>query len=299
MVPVILTILVVLGLVTYLLNQSFRNNIFSTVLQPTPDSTDEWKWESATKPEWGRLYLTADNNESGIYYTNEEVTKDLKGYSPGLNPYYGKFLGLESHRESNGYYHFLSNPRSFGHDIYIESVGPLVNVIESDDPIDHDVSDKSAWPLKYMNESGLFYGFITWKTDDDEKLQRAVYEIDVKNLSIKKVWADRISKSPGRYGGQVALDSIMEDGFILATVSSCFDCDAEPYGKLIINISTGNDIYLENVTDLDVNLANGTFSYQKLFPVKEKCEPDELSWSSDGMKIIKKPGDQVFTQTLP
>lgn len=276
----ILTLLLVIIVVGSKIFIDINRKVKKSTEALSENTSDEWKWESATKPEWGRLYLTADNNESGIYYTNEEVMKNQISFNPKTTPYYGEFIGLKSHRRFDGYYHFLSNPRPFSHDIYILSVGPLVNV----------------------NESNLYYAFIYWKAGEDNEMQSAIYKIDTENLTIEKVWTNKFTGFSGDYKGMVGLDSVLDDKYLLAHVSSCLDCGAAPYGKTIINISTGNDIYLEDITELDVNLDTNSFSYQKLYPVKEKCEPDELSWTycdENGMKIIKKPGDQVFTQTLP
>lgn len=241
-------------------------------------SSNDWEWESATKPELGRLYFTADQNEPGMYYTNEQIRKYWPSSDPGTKPYYGKFIGLNSLRTMDGFYHFLKDPKPFSHDIYVESIDQLVK--------------ESA--------SEFAYGFLSWSMGENEQPENAIYKIDTQNLSIEKVWINSFTGKSGTKKGVARIDSVVEDMYLLLTVYSCWECEGEIYGKMIINLSTGEETYLTDVTDFDINFATRSFSFQRLSPVKEECEyPKSLRCGVDGMMTVKKPTGQVFTQALP
>lgn len=275
---VVLLATVIVG-IGWILSRDNKDSV--SVIQPESSedtSSKEWVWETATKPELGRLYFTADQNEPGIYYTNEKIRSAHLGSNPGTKPYFGTFYGMVSLRNMEGFFHFLKDPKPFSHEIYIESINQLVK----------------------ENSSEFVYGFLSGRIGENEQLENRIYKIDTQNLSIEKVWTNSFTGKSGTKRGVVRMDSVVEDKYLLLTVYSCWGCEGEIYGKMVINVSTGDEIYLIDVTDFDINLATRSFSFQKLLTFKEECEFPDSPWcDANGMMTVKKPSGQVFKQTLP
>ena len=282
LITIIITVVFAISIVQVvriLMNRNSNKTSRMISSESSEDTTPkDWEWESATKPEFGRLYFTADQNEQGIYYTNENVRKNWSSSDPGTKPYFGKFVGLDSLQTMKGFYHFLNDPKPFSHDIYVESIDQLVK----------------------GNTDEFAFGFLSWRIKENGRLENSIYKIDITNLNIDEVWTNRFTGMSGDSRGVVRIDGVIENRYLLATVYSCYDCEGEVYGKMIINVSTGSDIYLKDVTDFDVNLVANSFSFQKLFPEKEKCVFSDSAWcDDDGMVMVKKPSGQIFTQAIP
>lgn len=82
-------------------------------------------------------------------------------------------------------------------------------------------------------------------------------------------------------------------------IGDCYACGGHtPTKTVILNIATRNEKYMEGIGDIQFNLQSNTFTYKKLAPFKEPCEPS-LDCDNDGTKTVMKPSGQVFTEKLP
>jgi len=277
-VKLILLVIALLLLALVVLKVGAPKDLSMVRITPTPEQKDQWDWASATKPEWGRLYLTADKNESGIYYTNEHLVGTSKNSSRELGPYTGIFIGFDSDRVDTGLFHFLKDPTPITHDMYVNSIDQLI-----------------ASP-----SNNFVYLLLNSSAEVGLTPEVALYRVDLGDLSTQKMWTSTFANGTREREGVVRIDDVVGDKYIVLTVYSCFECEGGIEGELIVNAESGFEKYIADVFELSVDLDSETLSYLKLQLVKADCDSNNNPWcSEDGTVEVKQPSGEVVTEPLP
>lgn len=122
-------------------------------------------------------------------------------------------------------------------------------------------------------------------------------KIDTDTLTSEIIRRD--NKEYPEANGGTSLESVIDNKYIVFKLWSCSECDGgKEVGKVIYNMFDKQEIFKENVGNLQFNLGSNTFTYQKLYQTTEKCT-DADPYCFNGTKTVMKPSGQIYTETLP
>jgi hypothetical protein len=129
-------------------------------------------------------------------------------------------------------------------------------------------------------------------------LINTLIQINLDTLTSSEIWANQVGSDKYKGGkGVVYLRSVADDKFLELSIGSCNDCDGGFAGTIILNINTQKEKYIMGIDNVRFNIANHTFSYQKLAPFEGPCNGDY--GCDDGLMTVAKPSGKIFTENLP
>ena len=126
----------------------------------------------------------------------------------------------------------------------------------------------------------------------------AIYQINPDINNISRIWEFKVDakKYPGA-GGSI-INNVIDDKYLIVDLVPCWGCESEPFANVLVNISTGNDKFFKpRIGNVHINTQNNVFTYQKLSPFQESCEPGV--GCNNGLSTVYKPSGQTFTEQLP
>lgn len=286
-------LLLIVGVGAFVLGQRTSNNISTntnqqpqtiistTETQPSPISVSV-STPDAT-PQENVLYFDTYEGVEAIFFTNKQ---EQKYFEPGAiektSPYIGSLLNANGVGTKPFDYKKLTNPRRI-----------TLNITSQIQAIDS---------LKLNNAKTMLYVSINLeeKTSSQypDNLVNRVYQISLNNLSSKEIWSNEVGSNKYAGKGVAYIDQIVEDKFVSMKLGGCYACGGHtPTKTILMNIATKNEKYLDKVGDIQFNLKDNTFSYRKLSPVQEPCEPSP--GCNNGQRTVMKPSGQVYTEQLP
>lgn len=126
----------------------------------------------------------------------------------------------------------------------------------------------------------------------------SVLQINTNGSSAKEIWSNDIGSNKYSKGkGATYLEQVANDKYITFNIADCYACSGSPVGTIILNITTKNEKYFEMIGDVQLNLETNTFSYKKLSPFQEQCEPSP--GCDNGQRTVMKTAGQTLTDNLP
>lgn len=129
-------------------------------------------------------------------------------------------------------------------------------------------------------------------------LTNAIIQTRLDTMSTNEIWSNEIgSKKYEGAGGTAYLDTVAEDKFLTFWIASCYACEGGPAGTVILNITTKKEKYFRDIGNIQFDIAGNTFSYQKLAPFQEPCDPSP--GCDNGQRTVMKPSGQSYTENLP
>lgn len=257
------------------------NNVTPTdqTIQTSP--TSPATQEVITVPEKNTLYLGTYNGTDAIFLTDEEKQKY---FDPGAVPKTSQYIGELQTAGGVGYTPFdfkkLQGPKK------IFSSSQKIHSVNS---FKLNNSKSVAYvALNYGNEVNGQYPGITNK----------IIQIKLGSLVSNEVWSNEVGSNKYEGGKGVAyIETVTEDKFLTFWVGSCYACEGGPAGTVILNISTKKENYFRDIGNIQFNITSNTFSYQKLVPFQESCDPSPSC--DNGQRTVMKPSGQSYTENLP
>lgn len=128
-------------------------------------------------------------------------------------------------------------------------------------------------------------------------LDNIVYKISLKNNSSTEIWRNQVGSS--KYSGVKGASYLDQasGNYIVINLVNCYACEGSEVGKVILNIVTKKEAYLEDIGNVKINASANTFTYQKLGETKEACEPSP--GCNDGERTFMKPMGETLSAKLP
>lgn len=132
-----------------------------------------------------------------------------------------------------------------------------------------------------------------------DNLENYIYKIDLDNLTYVNLWVYDLSlnKYKGANGSALVKQASSDNNYLVLSIFNCFACEGSEAGLLILNNQTKNEKYFSRIGNIQFNLSEGIFTYQKTAPFKEPC--DDPACGSDGTWTVYKPSGDTFTEKLP
>lgn len=257
------------------------NNVTPTdqTIQTSP--TSPATQEVITVPEKNTLYLGTYNGTDAIFLTDEEKQKY---FDPSAVPKTSPYIGELQMVGGGGYTPFdfkkLQNPKKmFSSSKKIHSINSFkLNNSKS----------VAYVALNYGNEVNGQYPGLTNK----------IVQIKLGSLISSEIWSNEVGSNKYEGGkGVVYVETTTEDKFLTFWIASCYACEGGPAGTVILNIDTKKEKYFKDIGNIQFDVAGNTFSYQKLAPFQEPCDPSP--GCDNGQRTVMKPAGQTFTEILP
>ena len=231
-------------------------------------------------PEKNTLYFGTYNNDQKLFFTNTDIQE--RGSAP-----YDGFLFQQTgdnfdFRKLSGFKKIFSSDRK------IESINDFVL---------NDAQNVIYVSLQIDNQNGQNY-----PNNESNK----VFQIDLRSLAVQEVWSRDIGVRSEKYpnvDGPAYLNKIAGDKYLVLDMYGCFACGGGDHfeGMIVLNLATKAEKYLAypNIGNIRFNLANQTFSYQKLAPVADPCDHSD-SIECQGIRITAyKPSGAPMNERLP
>lgn len=276
------TIVLFLGLVIsgiYILNLNNKltvvnqppisNSEFKTTVTPSPIASSPIL-SQIDNPEMNALYLGTYNSKEAVFFLTEQKANSNIGW----------LQISESGADTAFDFKKLQNPKKiFSSSKKIHSINSFI-----------------------LNKpKTVAYIVVNYGVDmngPQPGLTNAIVQIRLDTLSTNEIWSNEIgSKKYEGAGGAAYLDTVAEDKFLTFWVASCYACEGGPAGTVILNINTKKEKYFRNIGNIQFSIANNTFSYQKLAPFQEPCDPSP--GCDNGQRTVMKPSGQSYTENLP
>lgn len=295
--PLILLIglIIIIGIVggTYYL-ETIKNHSSTQNLQPTlipqastlsssvPTSTAP---QTDAIPQENTIYLGKVNGIDAVFFTNK---KNQQYFEPGAIPKTSPNVGALEKVDGTGNqpfeYNKLQNPRK------ILTVSSNIQQVNN---------------LKFDNNRTFLYLSLMLETNTTNQypnnLTNHIYKINLDTLASEDLWSHDmwVNKYKGADGAAYMKEITPDNSYLVLSIDNCFACSGVEAGLLILNNQTKNEKYFKSIGNIQFNLNDGTFTYQKLFPVKEPCSEPGPECDSDNTRTVYKPSGQVYTEKLP
>lgn len=233
-------------------------------------------------PQENALYLADYQGEKVIFYTN----KSLQRYYPvdETPPPYNPYLGMMAVSKGGGYsafnYKKLENPKK----IYAEANKIIIDLT-----------------FKLNTKGSFLYAGILTNTKsgiNNDDIQH-IYKINLTTLVNKEIWSHEVgSNNYPEAKGIASISQVSDDKYLVLSLGSCYGCEPSLAGYLMVNMETGQEKYLQDIGDIQVNSKNNSFTYKKLLPFQESCESTSPG-CDNGLMIVQRPSGSIITATLP
>lgn len=272
-----------LGISKNQLSPSQNQQVTGTV-QPTitsgPNTTNS---QLDIIPQANVLYIGTYEGVEAIFVTNSKLSEYFEAGVKKTNPSIGTLQKLEGSGLSPFDYKNLKDPKKIL--VLSNNVQQINNLKLS--------KDRISVYLSIMLET---------KTSNlyPDNLTNHIYGINLSNLISNDLWSHDLS--PNKYkgaSGAAYVKAVSDDNnYLVLSVFGCYACEGSEVGELVLNNQTKNEKYYEKIGNVQFNPSEGTFTYQKLAPFKEPCDPSP-GCDSDNTRTVYKPSGQVFTEKLP
>jgi len=237
--------------------------------------------EVITVPEKNTLYLGTYNASDAIFLTDEEKQKY---FDPGAVPKTSPYIGELQMSGGGGYTPFdfkkLQNPK---------------RIFSSTQKI-HSVNS-----FKLNNSKSMAYVALNYGSEVNGQypgLTNKIVQIKLDTRSSNEIWSNEVGSNKYEGGKGVAyVENVFEDKFLTFWIGSCYACEGGPAGSVVFNINTKKEKYFKDIGNIQFNIPNNTFSYQKLAPFQEPCDPSP--GCDNGQRTVMKPSGQIYTENLP
>ena len=231
-------------------------------------------------PKKNVLYYGIYNGQDAFFLSNERLNvyfeNGVKKTSPEIGAVVQDGFGSSQFRFSQ-----ITDP------VEIASFDQLDENIEAD-------------VFKFNQDKSILYIFIDTFFEEtlNYEVKQELYSISMSDFTKKLIWSHNIGNSKYPKMGPAQIAMIEEDKYIVLYLGICYGCEAfEPHGSLLINIDTGNEIYLGETGDFRFDLNKANVTYKQLKGFEEKCEP---GYGCDsGVRTVYKPGGIEETTKLP
>lgn len=249
------------------------NNTYVTT-PPTATSSPTPTIKPPDAPDQYVLYYASYKDIYGLFYADETTTR--------TNPYQGAF---SYPKETNRQWSEQADFREL----------KVVKIIRTQGVL----SDLQSPILMNSNYAYVSINVIQDRSDQVSNSSNQILKIDLNNLSAVSIWSNQIGSTKYKNaGGVVRIENNFENKYLVGSIGDCYWCEGREAGKIVLNIATERDWYKEDVGPIKIDLNNKTFSYQKLSPFKEKCDPGPYC-DEDGTQTVMKPSGQTYTEALP
>jgi len=237
--------------------------------------------EAVTTPVKNTLYLGIYNGADAIFLTDEEKQKY---FDPDAVPRTNPYIGELQMAGGGGYTLFdfkeLQSPK---------------RIFSSSQKI-HSVNS-----FKLNNSKGVAYVSLNYDAKVNSQypgLVNKIIQIKLDTLVSSEIWSNEVGSNKYEGGKGVAyIETVTEDRFLTFWIGSCYACEGGPAGTVILNIDTKKEKYFKDIGNIQFNITNNTFSYQKLALFQEPCDPGP--GCDNGQRTVMKPAGQSYTENLP
>lgn len=94
-------------------------------------------------------------------------------------------------------------------------------------------------------------------------------------------------------------DDAVVGHIVVLQLFPCNACDAlTPHAIVLLNVATGNELYLGAVGDVRIDVAGNVVSYRNLGENRVSCEPSP-GCDNDGLRLVYQPAGEILTAQLP
>lgn len=267
------------------LNPSQNQQVTSTAQPTTPSTPGSSTTNSQLDviPQANVLYLGIYEGMEAIFVTNSKLSEYFEGGVKKTSPSTGTLVKLEGGGLSPFDYKNLKNPKKL--------LALTTNVQQINN-------------LKLGENKMFIYLSIMLETKTSnlypDNLTNHIYRINLNNLTSDDLWSHDLSpnKYKGASGAAYVKGFSTDNNYLVLSVFGCYACEGSEAGELVLNNQTKDEKYYEKIGNVQFNLSEGTFTYQKLAPFKEPCDPSP-GCDSDNTRTVYKPSGQVFTEKLP
>lgn len=241
-------------------------------LAPTSDS-------DSLVPEPNHLYLATLSGERVLFVTNTNFQRsfDTNG-AVSIDPDLGLMVNEGGEGRSPSGFQLLEQPRS----VYVAP---------------HDVT---WFNFKFDPTGRLMYVSLWYPgADSAYSFLNQVIEINLDDLTSRILWTyqNGDDRYPGFDGG--ALIDEIAGHIVVLRLFPCNACDAfTPHAIVLLNVATGNELYLGTVGDVQIEVAGNVVSYRNLAESRVPCEPSP-GCDNDGYRLVYEPAGEAPTAQLP
>jgi len=246
------------------------------VLSPNETQTSE---SASLAPEPNHLYLATVSGERVLFVTNVNFQRSFDANGAVIvDPSLGLMVNEDGEGRSPSGFHLLEQPRQ----VYVAQ---------------HDVTsiDFKIDPTGYLMYVSLWYP----GPDRAQSILNQVIAINLDDLTSRIVWIHQsgVGRFPGFDGGAL-IDEIVGH-IVVLQLFDCVACDSfTPRAIVLLNGTTGNELYLGTVGDIQIDVAGNAVSYRKLRGSRVPCEPSP-GCDNDGLRLVYEPVGEMPTAQLP
>jgi len=131
-------------------------------------------------------------------------------------------------------------------------------------------------------------------------------EVDLTTLASREIWTHKLFSDtyPG-FEGNVVIDQVAEpleaggDRYLILRLLPCYACEPyPPHAMLVLNVHTGQEVYLGKVGNVHVDFIEKVVAYQNLGTQRLKCDPNPICEANGDMTLYAPTGD-LLKQPLP
>lgn len=285
---IILLIIAVIAIGAFYLGKSYNKPSIEQTTQSTETSSEENGNQTVeitndSIPKPNTIYLGAYQGKEVAFVTNKELGKYYEEDTEKFSEYKGSWVLSSDIHQAPTDFKDLQNPRR------ILSLSSDVQQINN---------------FKLSEDKKFIYLSIMLKTKTTnpypDNVTNHIYRVNFSTLKDEELWVHDMS--PEKYknaAGATTSNKISSDNnYLVLSIYGCYACESSEAGLIILNNQTKKEKYFEKIGNVQFNLNEKTFTYQKLAPFKEPCDFGP-GCDNDNTRTVYKPSGEVFTETLP
>lgn len=252
-----------------------------TSLEKNDNRTLEATTDSVPKP--NTIYLGTYQNKEVLFVTNREHGKYYEEGVEKFSEYKGSWmLSSDIHQAPTDYKDLQNSKR-------------LLSLI-------HDVMQIQNFKLSDDKKFVYLSLILKTKTQNQypENATNHIYRVNLDTLTDEELWVHEMSLEKYKnVAGATTINKISPDNnYLVLSIYGCYACGSSEAGLIILNNQTKKDKYFEKIGNVQFNLDEKTFTYQKLAPFKEPCDFGQ-GCDNDNTRTVYKPDGEIFTEALP
>lgn len=279
----LLIIIILIGLVVFLWRQ--KQTEPSTQQPATKATVGSGNYPNVQEPVTelptpNTIYQGKLNGQDGLFITNTKVQTYYDNGTERRSPYVGEFMFFSGGGKDSLHFQGVEGPKV------------LLDL--------HDRNGTYHISSAYMDAQYIYLSIANSGNNQSD-----IDRVNRVNLDSEHIWSfgypiDYARESPFTKDGAITINNVVEDKYAILYIGSCGACDAPgAHGTILLNMDTGNDQYLGEAENVQIDLSQNSVEYQKLSPAKQQCTEPIPGCDNDGMQTVYNPSGPILTEKLP
>lgn len=283
--PVVIVLLIAVAVGAFFLGKTYNERSNQQDIQTPKTSTENKEIMNVTDsvPKPNAIYLGNYQGQDVLFVTNSELGKYHEEAVEKFSEYKGSWVLSSDIHQVPVDFKELQDPK---------------RILS----LSNDVQQLNNFKINDDKKSIYISSNLMTKTSNTYPINitNHIFSVNLDTLEKEELWVHDMS--PEKYKnarGATTINQISSDNnYLVLSIYNCFACEGSEVGLIILNNQNKKEKYFEKIGNVQFNLNEKIFTYQKLAPFKEPCDFGP-GCDNDNTRTVYKPSGEIFTEALP